>query len=187
MEYNQLQYPNAFPGYLENQSPKPFYHTALGETLEAITLKETPERETGTLERFFSDKTRTHKATVRALLDEITLRERLDSHLITKIDNEICRQHTDLMQLGNLKAHYTPDLAKGIAKTRLQLESNVLELEKEKRKEYLECWRDLMFLKKYLLTSLKDYWGLVKKRRLLSYDPIELTENEASQGYRRTM
>jgi hypothetical protein len=187
MEYNQLQYPNACPGYLENQSPRPFYHTALGNTLEGITLKATPEKETGTLERFFSDKTRTQKATVRALLDEIKLRETLDSHLITKMDDEICRQHTDLMQLDNVKAHYSPDLAKGIAKTRLQLESNVLELEKEKRKEYLECWQDLMFLKKYLLTSLKDYWDLVKKRSLLSYDPTELTKNEASQGYRRTV
>ena len=30
---------------------------------------------------------------------------------------------------------------------------------KEKRQEYLSCWKDLMSLKKYLLSSLKDYWN----------------------------
>ena len=43
----------------------------------------------------------------------------------------------------------------------------VLELEKEKRREYLECWKDLMLLKEHLLSSLKDYWDLIKKRELL--------------------
>lgn len=40
-------------------------------------------------------------------------------------------------------------------------------LEQEKRKEELECWRDLMFLKKYLLSSLKEYWDLVKRGEVL--------------------
>jgi len=44
----------------------------------------------------------------------------------------------------------------------------VLDLEKEKRKEYVECWRDVMFLKKYLLSTLKDYWDVVKRRDVLS-------------------
>jgi len=65
----------------------------------------------------------------------------------------------------------------------MQLENNVLELEKEKRKEYLECWRDLMFLKKYLLSSLKDYWDLIKKRDVLSHDFTELTKNEPGKRY----
>jgi hypothetical protein len=48
-----------------------------------------------------------------------------------------------------------------------KIKSNVLELEREKRKEQLECWRDLMFLKKYLMVSLKDYWELERKRGML--------------------
>ena len=59
---------------------------------------------------------------------------------------------------------------------------DMLELEKEKRKEYLECWRDLMFLKKYLLASLKDYWDMTQKRKLLSHDLSELTKNENPEG-----
>jgi hypothetical protein len=71
------------------------------------------------------------------------------------------------MNLGNLNVQYSSYLAKDFQKSKLALETNVLELEKEKRKEYLECWRDLMFLKKYLMISLKDYWDVAKKRDVL--------------------
>lgn len=155
---------------MENTVSKPFYHSDLKNTLEGIVFKETPEKQQGILEKMFSDKGKTLKGTVKALLNEIKLRETLDSHLIKKIDDEVCSKHTDLMQLNNLKLNYSPDLARDINTTKMQLENSVLELEKEKRKEYLECWRDLMFLKKYLLTSLKDYWDLVNKRNVLSYD-----------------
>ena len=56
----------------------------------------------------------------------------------------------------------------------MQFENVILELEKEKRKEYLECWRDLMFLKKYLLSAFKEYWDLIKKREVLSCNISEL-------------
>lgn len=183
MEYNEVQYPNAFPGYLENQPSRPFYHTRLENALEGITLKAEPEKERSPLERVFSNKATTSKATVKALLDEIKLRENLDSHLLKTIDDEICRQNTKLLQLDNVKFHYSPELQRARDKTRIQLETNVLLLEQEKRKEYLECWRDLMFMKKYLLTSLKDYWDLAKKRNLLSHDASHLLQNETGKRY----
>ncbi len=149
---------------------QPFYHTDLTNNLEKIVFKTEPKNEKGILEKVFSDKSKTLKATVKALLEEIKLRETLDSHLINKIDDEICRQNTKLMPLKKLKAHYSFDLYKEINNLKMQMEDNVLELEKEKRKEYLECWRDLMFLKKYLLVALKEYWDLIKKREVLECD-----------------
>ena len=188
MEYNNLsqtRYSNAVPSYLENSvsKSKPFYHTDLKNSLEGIVFKVQPEKEKGLLEKLFSDKSRTLKATVKALLDEIELRESLDSHLLNKANDEICKLHTNLMQLKNLKTQYSFDLSKEVNKMKMQLENNVLELEKEKRKEYLECWRDLVFLKKYLLSSLKDYWDLIKKRDMLSSDFTELVKNETSKRY----
>lgn len=177
MEYKKEKYPNAFPGYLQNQSPKPFYHTNLQSVLEGVSLKPLPQYEKGGLETVFSDKAKTSKAGVKALLEEIRLRETLDSHLINKIDDQICEQNTALMQLDNLKVDYSPELAKHMDKRRTQLEANVLELEQEKRKEYLECWRDLMFLKRYLLSALKDYWDSAKRRDVLSYDLHRKNEN----------
>ncbi len=149
---------------------KPFYHTDLTNNLEKIVFKTEPKEEKGILEKVFSDKSKTLKATVKAFLEEIKLRETLDSHLINKIDDEICRQNTKLMPLKKLKAHYSFDLYKEINNLKMQMGDNVLELEKEKRKEYLECWRDLMFLKKYLLVALKEYWDLIKKREVLECD-----------------
>ena len=184
MSYISSVYSNAVPGYLEISVSKPFFHTDLGKTLEGITLEPIPEKGQGIIERVFSDRTKTLKSGVKALLQEIELRESLDSHFIKKIDEEICRQHTEIMQLDNIKTQYAlPELSKEIGKKRLQFESNVLELEKEKREEYLECWRDLMFLKKYLLRSLKDYWDLVKRREVLGGDSNQIVKNEAPKRY----
>ncbi len=183
MEYDKLKYPNAWPTYLENQQAKPFYHTNLKDSLEGITLTLGPAKQYGGLETIFSDRARTSKATVKAILDDIRKREYLDSNLLNKIDYEICSQHTALMGLENVKLRYSPDLAEYMNKRKSHLESNVLGLEEEKRKEYLECWRDLMFLKKYLLSALRDYWDIAKKRDLLSYPGSQPLENENIKGY----
>jgi len=177
------EYLNSFPGNFKNTESnlRPFYHTNLNNSLENIVFKDKPENEKGLLEKMFSDKSKTSKASVKALLEEIKLRERLDTQLINNIDNEICRQHTLLSQLENLKVHYIWDQFTDMSKIKMQLENNALELEKEKRKEYLECWRDLMFLKKYLLIALKDYWDLIKKREVLSCDVSELFNNENNE------
>ena len=172
-------YFNVLPNNLYNTeiNTSPFYHTNLKNSLENIVFKEKPDNEKGLLERIFSDKSKTSKAAVKALLDEIKLRESLNSHLLNRIDEGICRQHTLLAQLENLKVHYIWDQFTDMSKIKMQLENNALELEKEKRKEYLECWRDLMLLKQYLLTAFKEYWDLVKKRELLSSDVSEIIEN----------
>ena len=104
------------------------------------------------LDKLFFDKSKTLKATVKALLEEIKLRENLNIHLLNKINKDICWQHTQLEQLNNMKIHYVWDWFKDISNLKMQFEDNILELEK-KRKKYLECWRDLMFLKKYLLSA----------------------------------
>lgn len=166
-EYIKSPYLLAFP-HLEKSSPRAFYHTDLMSNLEGIVFTAQPKKNDSALERLLSDKTKTLKATIKALFDEISLREKLDSHILHKIDDDICRQHTDLIQIKNLKPQYSLELAKNVYKQKMQLEDNVLELEKQKRSEYLECWRDLMFLKKYLLSSLKDYWDLIKKKQMLA-------------------
>ena len=157
---------------------RPFYHTDLTNTLGNIVFTEKQDSRKGILEKVFSDKSKTLKTTVKSLLNEIELRENLDSHLLKKINDEICRFHTHLMHMENIKVHYFPELFADVNKIKMQFENEILELEKEKRKEYLECWRDLMFLKKYLLVAFKEYWDLIKKREVLSCDVSELLNNE---------
>lgn len=170
MVYENLQHTSAVTSYRGNLTIelKPFYHTDLKESLEKIVVKDEPSKDEGMLEKIFTDKGKTQKATIKALFKEIELREKLNSHLLNDIDNDICRQHTYLMQFNKGYANYSIDPTKDSA-AKAQLENNVLELEKEKRKEYLECWNDLMVLKRYLFSSLKDYWDLSKRRSALGY------------------
>jgi len=160
-------------GYSGNSvlKPRAFYHTGFEDSLEKIVLKEEPEQERSIVDKVFSDKSRTLKATIKAFFNEIMTRENLDSILLSKIDNNICRQHSYLESLKLMNRHsYSLNLLGDFHKNKLHLEGNVLELEKEKRRENLECWKDLMFLKKYLLTALKDYWNTGSRKTFLNIE-----------------
>jgi hypothetical protein len=181
MDYTRNNYLSILPSYLENPvlRTRHFYHTGFEDALEDIVLKEDPETESGMLEKVFSDKRKNLKATVKALFNEITLRERIDLFLLNKIDADMFWQNSYIDQLKTVAQHnYSLGLFKDISSSRMKLESNVLDLEKEKRKEYLECWRDLSFLKKYLLSALKDYWDLSRRTGALMYDSFSPGENE---------
>lgn len=172
---------NVFPSYLENSvlKPRPFYHTGFEDSLEKIVFKEESEPAEDILGRVFSDKSKTLKATIKALFNEIMLRERLDSFLLYKVNEDICRQHSYLEQVKEFtRLNYSAGFLDYFSKAKLKLENNVLDLEQEKRKEYLECWKDLTSLKKELLSALKDYWLLSKRRCSLNLE---------NDNYRRNM
>lgn len=169
--YENLRYMNAIPTYLENPvlKPRPFYHTDFEDSLERIVLREEPEEEKDLTERLFSDKSRTLRATIKALFNEITLRERLNSFLLYQINEDICRQHNHLEQVRQLtRFNYSTDFLNYFSKAKMKLEDNVLGLEKEKRHEYLECWKDLMHLKRYMMSALSDYWKNAREMEFLN-------------------
>ena len=111
MPHNNSEYFNTLPSNFENTEIKlrPFYHTDLKNTLENTVFKEKPEKEKGIIYKIFSDKSKTLKTTVKSLLNEIELRENIDSHSLNKINEDICSQHTLLEQLNKLKVHYLWD------------------------------------------------------------------------------
>ena len=149
--------------------PTPYSNKKIKKSLEEIVSAHNSKKGSGRnpLEDMISDKVETLKASVVALLEEIKLREDLNSNHFNKINCEICKLHTDLLNLDNVNISYPNDLLREINEARSRINDNVLELEREKRNEGLECWRDLMFLKKYLMGALKDYWELVRRRRVL--------------------
>lgn len=151
--------------------------------LENLLKKSNNESKPGSLEGIFAGKAKTQKATAKALLDEIRSREYLNYKLLGKIDYEIAEQNTQIMEIENRRESYFFDSFLELKKLKLNIEDKVLELEREKRKEYVECWRDLMFMKKYLLSSLKDYWNIARKRDVLSLDFSNLYHNEIQTGY----
>ena len=162
------EYP-ASQSYSKNPEKKssPFYHKELVKSLEAVTADSKSDNPSNALENMISDKAKTLKSSVNAILEEINLRENLNKYQSKEIDEELCRQRTKLMQYTTLKYQFPGGLNRTATEAKSQIQSTVLELAKEKRKEQLECWRDLMFLKKYLMVSLKDYWELVRRRSAL--------------------
>jgi len=136
-------------------------------SLESIVFSAKQSTEIDSLESVFSDKCKTAKAGVRALLLEIQLRESLNSHLLNKIEEDISRQTEKLSQLDFIKYPGSMELSESLNQQRTKLKDNILELHREKRKEYLECWKDLMSLKRYLQISLKEYWNHARKREVL--------------------
>ena len=113
-----LDFLYTIPNNFENTETKlnPFYHTDLKNTLENIVFKDKPEKDANLLDKLFSDKSKTSKASVKALLNEIELRESLDSHLLKKIEEEISIQNTHLLNLYNLRITYNFDIIEDIDK-----------------------------------------------------------------------
>lgn len=181
MEYKNSQYESIMPSYLENSllKPRPFYHTGIEESLEGIVLKEEHLPDRGIIDRVFSDKSRNLKAMVKALFNEILLRERLNTELLGRVNDDLCRTGSYLEEIRTLtRRDYLRDLTLGLSRRRTMLESRLIDLEKEKRQEYLTCWKDLMFLKRYLLSALKDYWTVSNRKSFLEIE---------NDGYRKPL
>jgi hypothetical protein len=167
-----------YPSYDSILKPRPFYHTGFEQSLEKIVLNEKPYMERDIVDRIFADKSRTLKATIKALFNEIQIRESLDYVLISDINKGMCRQHCYLENLKVLnQRNYSIELMNEFNRRKLQIENNVINLEQEKRREYLECWKDLLFLKKYLLSALKDYWNASSNKTFLNI------KNDKRRGY----
>jgi len=166
---------------VKNCTLKPFYHSKFQSGLEKIAQVNAPSTEHDAVDKLFSGKIKSLGATITALLEEIQLREKLDLHLIQKIEEDISWQRIQFDHLDSLRVQYDFDMFSEISSQKTTREARILELEKEKRSEYLECWRDLMSLKKYLMVALKEFWDFNRKRDLL----VDSHENIA--GDRGTM
>ena len=152
------EYSNTSKDYLENRlkNYKPTTTNSYKENNTANSVVET----------IFTDRTRSLKSTVNKLLAEIELRENLHADLKSRIDDDICKCGGYLQEVKFWTDRpYNPDTNFTSRKT--NLENQIFSLEEQKRTEDLTCWRDLMFLKKYLMSALKDYWKLSKSRAVL--------------------
>lgn len=163
-----------FPTYWNNSVLKPrnFYETGMEESLEKIVLDDEPiMAEPGSADRVFTDKAKTLKATIKALFNEILTREKLNYVLLKKIDSDMCKAGTYLEGIRVLTRRDYARQFIDLDRRRTQIESRVMDLEKEKRQEYLTCWKDLGQLKKYVLSALKDYWDMHGKNSFMEYSP----------------
>lgn len=149
------------------------YQSSPAKSLELIIQ---PEQENISINTILRDKTKTLKSTVKELLNEIELRKNLGNQILKQIDYDIIRTHNYLEQVKFFtERSYTPDT--NWSKRRTSLESQMFDLEKEKRAEELNSWKDLMTLRKYLMVSLSEYWLAFRKNQFLGNDILNSEEN----------
>lgn len=127
------------------------------------------------LETVLADRKTSLRAGVKALFNEIQGREQLNATMIREIRGRILDTYTNLHEIRDLTSRtYSLDLALQLSRRKTQLEDRLLNLEATKRQEYVNCWEALTKLRRYLMTSLKDYWEFARKTAHLGYgDDVE--------------
>ena len=113
---------------------------------------------------FFLDKMELNRQVIVETIAEIKTRQRLNSLFIQGIDSKIANM---LHELDKLK-HWSLGNNPSIETRRIHLEKEILQLEKEKRVNNLNCWRDLLLLKKDLREALGEYKTLMRFKEILS-------------------
>jgi len=144
-----------------------------------LSILSTDEQPSSALDEIFSNKTKVLKSTIKQLFNEVNLRFQVDKDIFQSITDDICVCYTFLEEVKlHVGRGYDMERVLSLMPRRSQLETQIFDLKKQKRTEALECWRDMMVLKKYLMMALSEYWKLSKRQQLLSSDLIEDMENE---------
>lgn len=120
------------------------------------------------LERLLSGRTRTLKAAVNELLDEIQRRENLHERLVDGFDEQLFGQQSRLEQIRGQSLPYDFEFWVQRKKLEQSLEDSVGDLLSERRREMVECWRDVALLKKYLMIALREYWDAARRTEILT-------------------
>jgi len=113
---------------------------------------------------FFLDKVERIKQVILETISEMKSRQRLNEFFIQGIDSKVASFLHDLDELKHWSLGNNPS----IETRRIHLEKEVLQLEKEKRINNLNCWRDLLLLKKDLREALSEYKSLMRFKEILS-------------------
>lgn len=145
---------------------QPFFHSGFELGLERLVMDK-PDESSDLLDSMFFARIKSVKATIRELLKEIKIREELDIHLMSHIDSSKSSLNSKLVNLEAINISYMINREQ-IYVMKAHLRNNILELERQKRAEYLQCWHDLLGLKRDLLRSLSEFWDLAKKQEMIS-------------------
>ncbi len=122
------------------------------------TLQHTP------LDRFLDRRKRFAAGSVEDILGQIYERQTLKYDLIGNIEEERCYIKSKLLETGQWRTGLNPQLDK----TRGQLQSTILALDQEKRREETACWRDITRLRSELREALREFDAEHHKTGLLN-------------------
>ncbi len=105
---------------------------------------------------FFSDKVAMLRGTLENILCQIEERKRIKERNALAISKDMCKCQSYLLEIEALtKLRYTHDISMG--RRRTNLDGQMFSLKKDLRSQELSYWRDLVFLKKEFMETLKEH------------------------------
>ncbi|MFQ5868215.1 MAG: hypothetical protein ACE5IT_09540 [bacterium] len=147
--------------------------------LEDLTSKSS----NGLINTFFSDKEAMLRASLENILSQIEERKRIKERNVVSIRKDMCKCQSYLLEIEALtKLLYTHDISMG--RRRTNLDGQMFSLKKDLRSEDLSYWRDLVFLKKEFMETLKEYQAAKKRKQLLSTNYLNTLEEKVEENER---
>ena len=156
------------------ENPKVSFGREAGHTYGGL------DEETSTIDGLLPNKSRSLKSLMGIMQGEIDERLRIKDSILDKIDYDSLYVENYMLHEMETWAPNSWGSNKNIEKRRSALENMLAGLQKEKRMEYVSCFRDLVFLKKDLVGVLREYWAAKSRERMLSEDTV--VESEEVKG-----
>ena len=144
---------------------------------------ETSKNSNDLINTFFSDKVGMLKAGLENILSQVEERKGIKERNVVSIRKDMCRCQSYLLEIEALtKVLYTHDISMG--RKRTNLDGQMFSLKKDLRSEELSYWRDLVFLKKEFMETLKEYQAAKKRNELLSTNYLNTLEEKVKENDR---
>lgn len=146
------------------------------------TLEErTSENSNDLVNTFFSDKVAMLRATLENILSQIEERKRIKERNVVSIRKDMCKCQSYLLEIEAL-AILLNSQGINMGRRRTNLDGQMFGLKKDLRSEELSYWRDLVFLKKEFMETLKDYQAAKKRKELLSLNYVSTLEEKVEEN-----
>ena len=125
-------------------------------TYNSSDNKEDTEDNDDTIDDFFLDKSKSAQSLIKEINFEIDERTKIKDNNLLKIDYDIIHVREKMHNLEGAIGYLTPSLAN---RRKSMLEMQIGNLYREKRDQYVNEFKDRIFLKKDLFAALREYWA----------------------------
>lgn len=125
------------------------------------------------IDDLFFDTTKSSKSLIAEISKELYEREELKQKNLLRIDYDIIKAKKYLSELDSAGGGINPNLA---SRRRTSLDLQIFNLYREIRDQYVSHFRDHVFLKKDLLTTLREYWASQRENQLFAEEDELPTE-----------
>ena len=146
--------------------------------IDALTQDLTTPAAGDPIDTFFTAKRTFAARSVEDILSSLYERETLKYDNLRDIDYQSATLRTRLFELQRWRLGLNPQMER----VRFQVEQELAGLEGEKRKEHVECWRDVTRLKGDLRDALREFGQEQRKTDLLNTAPSPPWKSKISAG-----